>query len=692
MNLDETSAAVVVSQRTLWINASPGLFLFLATALVVVWQNSRLAVLWDLSYTLENSYRISLGDIPYRDFPFAHPPLTFLIQAAIIKLAGRVFWHHVTYCAIVSGLSTVLTWRIINTVLRGRVTHARLLAFLLSLPLIPLGIYCIFPHPFYDPDCTFAILIGVFLLQRLDLKPSSVARALPAGIALVIPLFVKQNTGLAYLAAAAGFLIVVIAVERLRQRPVRGYVLTLASAVLALTIAILSIHFTAGLRNYWHWTIQFAAQRRTPARAEMLGVYADKTILLWLAFIAVGVILLWLIGRSSRPANRAWTVLSALLIAAPFVWPAIYLLHEHDPSERADRLLTVWPVLLIFSFVVAILTIRSRRRISMVTPFIIIAVIHGAFMSQQLWGSTYAIWPLFMILLAFILADFSSIRLDAGLVSQPIGRTSPPTKHLPIAAPWITIPLAATVALSLLISGGLYVRSHERLDYANLDEGELKRSTLPQLKGLSTRGDWIPNFEELVRYADREIPRDEGILILPGEDFFYYATGRRPRFPVLLFDHTVNPYSPEELLQIARERNIGWVIIKQDLQDEDEHVEEERNRITEVLEQDFEQVESLGNYDIYRRRDPNKKSEGDDDNDPNETYEGSNSESVADNEKMIHELTRNNSNENRRFAWLSRSNSFASPTSSCKEGCQPVVPIRPKVPAAQIHRSLASAR
>ncbi len=164
-----------------------------------------------------------------------------------------------------------------------------------------------------------------------------------------------------------------------------------------------------------------------------------------------------------------------------------------------------------------------------------------------------------------------------------------------------------------MISGGFYVRSHERLDYANLDEGELKRSTLPQLKGLSTRGDWIPNFEELVRYADREIPRGEGILILPGEDPFYYATGRRPQFPVLLFDHTVNPYSPEELLQIARARNIRWVIVKQDLQDEDDFVEQERDRITKVLEQDFEQVESLANYDIYRRSDPGKEPDQDED-------------------------------------------------------------------------------
>jgi len=182
----------------------------------------------------------------------------------------------------------------------------------------------------------------------------------------------------------------------------------------------------------------------------------------------------------------------------------------------------------------------------------------------------------------------------------------------------LLLPLTAGVALSLLIAGSSYVRSHERLDYANLDDGELKKSTLPQLKGLSVRGDWIPTFEELVRYTDREVPRDDGILILPGEDPFYYSTGRRPRFPVLLFDHTVNPYSPAEILNICRERNIRWVIIKQDLQDEDEQVEQEKDRLTKAVEQEFEQVKSLSNYDIYRRIDPNKKSaDEDDDKDPN---------------------------------------------------------------------------
>src|ERR1700730_2239092 len=93
LNSSATSVPAVGPRSWLWRDWIPTLFLFLGTALVVVWQNSRLAVLWDISYILETSHRISLGDIPYRDFPFPHAPLTFLTQAALIKLAGRVFWH-----------------------------------------------------------------------------------------------------------------------------------------------------------------------------------------------------------------------------------------------------------------------------------------------------------------------------------------------------------------------------------------------------------------------------------------------------------------------------------------------------------------------------------------------------------------------------------------------------------------------
>jgi hypothetical protein len=566
------------SRRRLWSDWMVALFLFSATAAVVVWQNSRLGVLWDLSYVLDSSYRISLGDVPYRDFPFPHAPLTFLAQAAIIKLAGRVFWHTTAYCALMGGLATVMTWRILLNVVRETLAHCRLVAFLLSLPLAVLGIYCIFPHPFYDPDCTLATLLSVLLLPQLDHKPASSWRAFLAGAALVIPLFVKQNTGLAFFVSAGLGLAALMTIEIFRRRPVRRYVFSLAGAIAGLSLALLLIHLFAGLTNYWHWTIEFAAARRTPARAEMLEIYQGKVLLLWLAIFAAGAILLWL----NRRGKRRLALVSALAMSVPFAWPAIYLLRDQDAAERADRLLAVWPVLLIVSFIVAAVTITRRRGVSLLLPFILIAAIHGAFLSQQLWGSTYAVWPLFMILFASTIAGLSSF---AKASSQ-----------------WMALPSTVVVVASLLISGGFYVHAHERLDYANLSDGELARSTLPQLKGLSVRGQWLPDFEELLSYSETNIPRDDGLVLIPGEDLFYYTTGRRPRFPVLLFDRTTNPYSPEEIVQLCREKNIRWVIVKQDLQLEEDPVEN-RDRLIELLEKDFEQVESLNNYDIYRRND-----------------------------------------------------------------------------------------
>src|SRR5579863_3555557 len=188
---------VQIEQRGTFWDWAAAAALFAGTAAVVLWQNSRLAVLWDLSYVLENAYRLSLGQLPYRVFPFPYAPLTFLIQALLIRLTGRVFVRHVLYCAIAGGAGTVLTWLILRRVLRAAFPSFRLISFLLSLPLTVLGIYCVFPHPFYDPDCTLAILCCLLLLLRLERKQFAPVFAFLTGMACVVPVFVKQNTGLA---------------------------------------------------------------------------------------------------------------------------------------------------------------------------------------------------------------------------------------------------------------------------------------------------------------------------------------------------------------------------------------------------------------------------------------------------------------------------------------------------------------
>ena len=444
------------------------------TSAVVVVQNARLTVLWDLSYILENATRIAMGDVPYRDFPFPYAPLTFVLQALIIKLFGRALWHHVAYAAFAGGAATALAYMIVRCVAdRSR-------AVVLTLPLIPLGIYCIYPHPFYDPDCCLAILVIAFAFQRS-------ARRFTIGVAAVVPLFIKQNIGLAFLIA-----LVVLAVIAREWRLLAGIATGLVAAV-----AVVAAIF--GIGNYIQWTIRFAAERRLPPLAEVLSIYVDPALMWWLVLLLAGV----LITRWQRTAGAA-------IAAIPFVWSIARIYLTDDPWEREINLLRAWPLVLVCGAVAALLTRE-------IIPLLLIAAIHGAFLSQVTWGSTYGIWPLLIIVAAYAM------------------------RHVPIALP-------VTFTAALLFGGIPYVVKSERLTYAKLDF------------------DWRSSFRELVAWTDRNIPPDDAIACMPGEDLFYFTTGRRPRFPVLMFDRTINPYDARTIDALIRQRNVRWVIVKERLQ------------------------------------------------------------------------------------------------------------------------------
>jgi hypothetical protein len=368
---------------------------------------------------------------------------------------------------------------------------------------------------------------------------------------------------------------------------VLGYAWAIAGAASGFALAVALIYVTAGLTNYWHWTIQFAAERRLPPLPELLEVYDDPQLLWRIGVFLAGALLLGF--KRCRPAV---TLLSVFLLALPFFWAAAALLFENSASDRANELLALWPALLVVSLASALWGLRrtagaTQFGIPLVLPFVVVVTVNGAFLSQQVWGSTYAIWPLFMILCACAFC----VLFREGTPSAAVGRRIP--------ALLVTVSL---VSASLLISGWYYVWSHERLSYAKISDGELVRSLLPELAGLSLRGPWIGEFEGLVRFTRKQIPVEDGLLMIPGEDLFYYATGRRPRFPVLMFDHTVNPFSPEQIQRIARSRDIRWLIVKNELQVNGEPVED-KARLFTLLRQDFQLVRHLGIYDVYRRAD-----------------------------------------------------------------------------------------
>jgi hypothetical protein len=172
---------------------------------------------------------------------------------------------------------------------------------------------------------------------------------------------------------------------------------------------------------------------------------------------------------------------------------------------------------------------------------------------------------------------------------------------LPPAARPVAIGTTAAISATFLVCGGLYATSLERLSYVRIPEAPVAHSSLPALRGMGTPGPYLPDFDELAEFAAREIPASDPVLPLPGEDPFFYATGRTPRFPVTLFDPTTDPYSAFQLVAESQRRNIRWVIVKRDLQI-NENPMPERAQAMDLLAKDFVLYRQLRGYDVYRRR------------------------------------------------------------------------------------------
>ncbi|MDP9246351.1 MAG: hypothetical protein M3O64_06820, partial [Chloroflexota bacterium] len=165
-------------------------FLFAASAGFVWWRNTQVGVLVDLGYVVNIATRIALGDVPYRDFPLAQAPGSFLTQALLIKIFGPHYFVQIVYASILGGAATVLSYLIARRLLAGAVREPDGLALVVTLPLIPLGIYAVVPNPFYDPDSCLAVLGTLALLLAARDRPT-LARFLATGALATVPLFFK---------------------------------------------------------------------------------------------------------------------------------------------------------------------------------------------------------------------------------------------------------------------------------------------------------------------------------------------------------------------------------------------------------------------------------------------------------------------------------------------------------------------
>ena len=536
--------------------------LFAVSAAFTFWRNTQVAVLVDISYVVNIATRIAAGDVPYAQFPLAQAPLAFLTQAVLIKAFGPHYVVQMAYATIVGGLATVVTYSIARRLIDGAVPHPTILAATLAIPLVPLGIYSIFPNPFYDPDTCFVVLAAIAAILAAIDRPSR-TRWLLAGALIAVPVFVKQNIGGAFLVVALGVL-VVEAVARPSARA--GLRWCLVGFGVALGAELLALQLTVGIDHYLAWAWTFAMAGR--------GVALDRINAFWdpsLIWPGVLILALAVATRALSMRLRTPVFVGVLLIAL--------VARASIPISFINVNALLPPVLVAASVLALVGTARDGVRFETLLPLVLAGTAMGALMANGLLGSTFGIFPLLVLAIATLVRD--------------LGRF--------VEKPAQLAPMTGVVLAVLLASAGAaYTLTNARLLFADMNApGPVVRSAFPSLAGLSARGPYIGDLDAILFWIRDNVPAEDPFVFLPGEDPAFYALGRRPRLPSVYFYDVANPYSPAEIARFADEVGLRWVFVKDRLQLVDEPPLEQSFIV--ALTEHATLVAQVGPYRVYRR-------------------------------------------------------------------------------------------
>ena len=536
--------------------------LFAASAAFTLWRNTQVAVLVDLSYILNTATRIAAGEVPYLQFPLVLAPFVFLTQALLIKAFGSHFFVQIAYATLVGGVGTALGYVIVRRLVDTPLGRPTVVAVILSIPLVPLGIYAIFPHPFYDPDACFFVLATLAAVLAARDRPTP-ARGLMAGALLAVPIFVKQTIGGAFLVLMVAALLA-DAVARPAGRPSFRWIM--AGLVVCLGLEIAALQLVVGIDHYLMWTWNFAIAGRGVS-LDRMRTFVDP-IVIWPGVLILGLAAL----ARSLPARARGPIFVAGLCLPLFATVFVPTVLPVAPA--------LFPPLLIAASVLSVIQLlRSGVRFETLIPLVVAGAAVAAILSHDLYGSTYGIFPLLVLALAALVRD--------------LGRfVERPTQIAPLTG--------AVLALTLAASGFVYTVTNARLLFADVNApGPVARSDFPALAGLSARGPYIADLDAILVWTRDNVPPDEPFVFLPGEDPAFFALGRPPRLPSVYFYDVANPYSPGEIARFADEVGLRWVFVKDRLQLVEEPPLEQS--LVAALTEHATLVTRVGPYRVYRR-------------------------------------------------------------------------------------------
>lgn len=548
------------------------------SAFFVYMMSDRIIAPGDWAYIMEPAYRVTLGQMAYRDFFLVLTPGIIYTVAGLMLFGGGNL-PMLVFTIISQGVTVVLTYSIYR-----RVTKDATLSLFLVLPTAA-TFQAFYPFPSYETGAMLFIL-GALLcaLKGLERK-SSVALWVFAGVlAAIAPLF-KQNTGGAYLV----FFHVAIILARFVSHtpPTWKNILSALVGSAAVSAAFFGWIIGAGaLDNFIYQTFTFPGQIRNPLELlpKLALNYFNVYALALYASAAGGFLLLRrLFGGAYRKISFRGAALLAF-VGFPALLALALELAGKSPAYNLRNYYGSVSTALILAGIATLaydLFNAKRRKLApteplVLAPIVVIAVSH---LSQGIYGSSLFLeFPNIMLIGAILLKRHEAkIESAERLVGTAV----------------------ATVAVALFMgytSWGLL-----RYHFNAFPESIYNDAKHPKLNFIGTPHTVLQNMDSLAFYIQENIPKKDPIVEIPYTDPIYYLTDRVP--PVFFSSFDMYPpiggsFPLERTDEQLFRNNIKWFIIRLEPHPDDEYLYPYYEVMNKIRNK-YTKVDSLPGYEIY---------------------------------------------------------------------------------------------
>lgn len=534
------------------------IFIALSTPMI---QSRSVNSIYDISYMITNWFRISQGQIPYRDFILVHNPGSFLVGGLLFKFFGVSYIVVLSWMCFVNVCTLLLIEKTLNFFDLSKIQHAFVL--LLSSFVLP---YSVVTSPNYDADSTFAVLICVYLFVKLLRSQTTNTFAwVGFGTFSVIPFFVKQNFGGAYLVSV--FLVLVLAGQ------FRNTIKVLLGTSLGIFSCLILFFVNGMLDSWWKYSIIFAARSRlgNPILPFESLLAHPQFNSICLSIFSIFFLYLRRLRKQGWEFTRGLAFvllnLSSLVILIKNI--LTYIEQTSISSETVSRVASsgdlyyssmhfifwiswflglISLLISVKNFVLDGVGADELHLWAINVPFL--ACLYAALLSQGVEGSSYATGAMLVLLIT------SSLRIIAAHRLRIQRKVTKQKKFENFFGGASTNVVIVTFSLFLVFVYSATSLNGGRLGFLDL-RGELNSNS--EIAWIRTPGDFLPDQEYSQHILEKYSGQEKVVVFIPSAEFGYVLSETPPLADIHTFDTTTNPYLSD--LEMFLNCNLVEVIV-----------------------------------------------------------------------------------------------------------------------------------